>query len=105
MIHYHGIGKLYLSYRSYFEYLNFILTHLFYIRINCGLDKEDNLSKDELELIPRHLPTVVFLSGKFYGQRTLAGYSPWGCRESDTTEHECMDTHTHTRTHAHTHFA
>ena len=21
-----------------------------------------------------------------YGQRSLAGYSPWGCKESDTTE-------------------
>ena len=26
------------------------------------------------------------LPGKFYGQRSLAGYSPWGHRESDTTE-------------------
>ena len=24
--------------------------------------------------------------GKPYGQRSLAGYSPWGCKESDTTE-------------------
>ena len=23
---------------------------------------------------------------KSYGQRSLAGYSPWGCKESDTTE-------------------
>ena len=23
---------------------------------------------------------------KFYGQRSLAGYSPWGHKESDTTE-------------------
>ena len=22
-----------------------------------------------------------------HGQRSLAGYSPWGCKESDTTEH------------------
>ena len=26
--------------------------------------------------------TPVFLSGKFHGQRSLAGYSPWGCKES-----------------------
>ena len=32
-------------------------------------------------------PTPVFLLGKFHGQRSLAGYSPWGCRESNTTEH------------------
>ena len=24
--------------------------------------------------------------GKFYGQRSLVGYSPWGCKESDTPE-------------------
>ena len=32
------------------------------------------------------LPTPVFLPGESYGQRSLAGYSPWGCKESDTTE-------------------
>ena len=31
-------------------------------------------------------PTPVFLPGKSHGQRSLAGYSPWGCKESDTTE-------------------
>ena len=30
-------------------------------------------------------PTPVFLLGELHGQ-SLAGYSPWGCRESDTTE-------------------
>ena len=32
-------------------------------------------------------PTPVFLLGKFHGQMSLTGYSPWGCKESDTTEH------------------
>ena len=31
-------------------------------------------------------PTPVFLSGKSHGQGRLVGYSPWGCKESDTTE-------------------
>ena len=31
-------------------------------------------------------PTPVFLLGEFHGQRSLAGYSPWSCKESDTTE-------------------
>jgi len=26
------------------------------------------------------------LPGKSHGQRSLIGYSPWGCKESDTTE-------------------
>ena len=34
----------------------------------------------------RWQPTPVFLSGKPHGQRSLAGYSPWGRNESDTTE-------------------
>ena len=32
------------------------------------------------------LPTPVFLPGEFHGQRSLVGYSPWGHKESDTTE-------------------
>ena len=32
-------------------------------------------------------PTPVFLPGDSYGQRSLAGYSPWGCKELDMTEH------------------
>ena len=31
-------------------------------------------------------PTPVFLSAKFLGQRSLVGYRPWGCKESDTTK-------------------
>ena len=31
-------------------------------------------------------PTPVFLPGEFHGQRSLVGYSPWGGKESDTTE-------------------
>ena len=31
-------------------------------------------------------PTPVFLPGESYGQRSLAGYSPWGHREPDMTE-------------------
>ena len=26
------------------------------------------------------------LSGEFHGQRSLGGYSPWSCKQSDTTE-------------------
>ena len=31
-------------------------------------------------------PTPVLLPGKSQGQRSLVGYSPWGRKESDTTE-------------------
>ena len=31
-------------------------------------------------------PTPVLLSGESHGQRSLAGCSPWGRRESDTIE-------------------
>ena len=32
------------------------------------------------------LPTPMFLPGEFHGQRSLAGYRPWGRKELDTTE-------------------
>ena len=32
------------------------------------------------------LHTPVLLPGEFLGQRSLAGYSPWGCKEWGTTE-------------------
>jgi len=40
--------------------------------------------KDPLE--EGQQPTPVFLPGYFYGQRNLAGYNPWGRKESDMTE-------------------
>ena len=40
------------------------------------------------------LPTPIFLPAEFRGQRSLTGYSPWGCKELDTTE--CARVHTHT---------
>ena len=42
-------------------------------------------------------PLPGFLPGKSCGQKSLVGYSPWGCKESDMTE--CVH---HTHTHAHT---
>ena len=30
--------------------------------------------------------TPVFLPGKLHGQRSLAGYKPWGCEQSETME-------------------
>ena len=31
-------------------------------------------------------PTPVLLPGESHGRRSLVGYSPWGQKESDTTE-------------------
>ena len=31
-------------------------------------------------------PTPVFCPGESHGQKSLVGYRPWGCRESDTIE-------------------
>ena len=32
-------------------------------------------------------PIAVFFPGESHGQRSLAGYSPWGHKESDTIDH------------------
>ena len=43
------------------------------------------------------LPILAFLPGKFHGQRSLVGYSPWDHKESDTTQqlstHTCCNEH------------
>ena len=39
-------------------------------------------------------PTPVLLPEESHGWRSLAGYSTWGCKESDTAE----PTHTHRST-------
>ena len=45
-------------------------------------------------------PTPVFLPGEFQGQRSLAGYSPWGCKR--VGQDGATNTHTHTHTYTHT---
>ena len=45
-----------------------------------SLGREDPVEW-EIETIP------IFLPEKFHGQRSLVSYSPWGPKESDTTEH------------------
>ena len=42
-----------------------------------SLGREDPLEKE-------WQPTQVFLLGKSHGQKSLAGYSPWGHKEPDT---------------------
>ena len=44
-----------------------------------SLGQEDPLEEE----MATHL---VFLLGESQGQRNLVGYSPWGPKESDTTE-------------------
>jgi len=51
-----------------------------------SLGREDPLEK-EWQL------TAVFLHGKFHGQRSLVGYSPWGHKELDMTEDTAQRTH------------
>ena len=49
----------------------------------------------------RRQPTPAFLPGESPEQRSLAGYCPWGHKESDTTEQlstvVVLNTHTHTQ--------
>jgi len=45
-----------------------------------SLGQEDALEKGMVT------HSSIFLPGEFYGQRTVAGYSPWDCKELDMTE-------------------
>ena len=60
------------------------------IQIYGGSDgKETACNAGDLGLIPWRRKwqfTPVFLPGEFQGWRSLAGHSPWGCKELDTIE-------------------
>ena len=49
-------------------------------------ETEFNLWVRKIPLKREWQPTLVFLPGEFHGQRSLADYNPWDCKESDMTE-------------------
>ena len=52
-----------------------------------GLDfKEGNMDPQKILNRKAWQPTPVFLPGESHGQTSLAGYHPWGPKESDMTE-------------------
>ena len=71
-------------------------TELNHIRLPGGSEvKVSACSAGDLRSIPgsgrfpwrrKWQPTPVFLPGESHGWRNLVGYSPWGHKESDTTE-------------------
>ena len=48
--------------------------------------KKSACKAEDLDSIPESGRSPVFLSVEFYGQKSLVGYSPWACKESDMTE-------------------
>ena len=80
-----GAGDTFTSY----VVLNYIFPGDTMVKKNPPANAGDGDSIPGLEKIPwrrKWQPTPVFLPEKFHGQRSLAGYSPWGPEESDTTE-------------------
>ena len=93
-----------------------IIFHWIWIWYSGGTSNNNNKKKStcqsrrcnrlRLDLWVRMIPwrrkwhcTPSFLPGKFHGQRSLAGYSPWSCKEAkelNTTE-QAHSTHTHQR--------
>ena len=60
---------------------------------SLGLSLVQSLSWDDpLEKVWQ--PTLVLLPGEFHGQRSLAGYSPWGCK----SQSQLSDKHFHIST-------
>ena len=71
---------------------NFVLSHWDLEVISFHTLTESDCNKCIIAYLCTHIwwrkwqPTPVFLPGKFHRLRRLIGYSPWGCKESDTTE-------------------
>ena len=52
-----------------------------------AMQKTQVQSLDQEEPLEKGMATTsVFLPGEFHGWKSLAGYSPWGYKELDTTE-------------------
>ena len=75
-------------------------------------NKKSTCNAGDLGLIPgsgrspgEGNPLSIFLPGETHRQRSLVAYSPWVCKEADTTEElsACARARTHTHTHTHTH--
>ena len=86
--------SLFLGFKDFFFSFLFCIAGL--LGFPGGSDgKESTCNAGELGLVPGLVkipwrrtwqPTPVFLPGEAHGQRSLAGCSPWGRKESDTTE-------------------
>ena len=67
-----------------------MVTSLFFISKNLFMRKS-HLHSSAPTLKRKWRPPPVFLPEEPHGQRSLVGYSPRGCKESDTTE--CLHFH------------
>ena len=77
------------------ETLNFLQKYDIFVDFPGGSDsKASAYNAGDLDSTPgsrilwrrKWQPTPVFLPGATHGRRSLVGYSPWGLKESDTTE-------------------
>ena len=55
------------------------------VRQDSGTEQEQQYWVRKIPWERKWQPTPVFLPRKSHGQRSLGGYSPWGCKESDTS--------------------
>ena len=67
-------------------FMGFPVAQWWRIRLPMQEIQVQSLAQEE-PLQKERQPTPVFLPGVSHGQRSLVGYSLWGCKESDTTEH------------------
>ena len=82
--------------KNLFSLLCFSITHLYCRKIfhgkectcQCRRLKRHgfNSSVGKTPWSRKWQPAPVFLPRKFHGQKSLVSHSPWGCKESDTTE-------------------
>ena len=52
----------------------------------CNAGNPGSIPEQEDSLEKRMATHSRILAEEFHGQGSLAGYSPWGCKESDMTE-------------------
>ena len=53
---------------------------------NAGNVRDSGLIPESEDPLEEGMGTHSSIPGESHGKRSLAGYSPWGCKESDTAE-------------------
>ena len=78
------IGRLGLADGNYYIWLPWWLRR-YSVCLQCGRPGFDSWV-GKIPWRRKWHSTPALLPGKSHGRRSLIGYSPWGCKESDTTE-------------------
>ena len=77
---------MFMYYIICYMYMCNIICTIYHLLNTCFAKQFYNRKYFKLPCRGKWQSTILFLLGKFYGQRSLAGYCPWGCKVLDAIQ-------------------